>query len=676
MDYRREIDGLRAVAVLPVILFHAGFSAFGGGFVGVDVFFVISGYLITSIILSEIEQGSFSIVNFYERRTRRILPALFLVTLFCLPFAWLWLLPADMVSFTQSLIAASTFSSNILFWRTSGYWGAANELVPLLHTWSLAVEEQYYVIFPLFLMYMWRFRRSWILGSFAVIAIASLAIAQWGAHYYPSAAFFLIVTRAWELAIGAMIAFCFLYRQKAVEALLSRLWLNNLMSLVGLLLIGYAVFMFDKSVPFPGLHALVPTVGTGLIIMFSSPKTLVGRLLGLKLLVGIGLVSYSAYLWHVPLFAFAKYRSPVAPGLTVLLALSLLSIVLAYLSWRYFEKPFRNKTLFDRRKIFIFAGVGTAFFILVGLAGQLYNGWPQRMDERLQVLIEDARMKNAGRELCLHSEVLNRVNDSSCMLVKSTDKLAYLIGDSHAIAMTDAVKPAFEHADIGLVRLTERGCPPVRGVYVYESEADKLRCYSHNNEVYSHLKNNADVDYIVMVSRWAFYMEGLRFDNGEGGVEHAEKLLFDIDKSQLVNGQSPSTTLEQFKQAYTRSIEELLATGKKLILVYPIPEAGWHVPRHITSSYLSNPASALSPGTGSTSYDVYQHRNRFAFQALDGVEEHPNLVRVFPEKLFCNSFLMGRCIVQTDDGILYSDDDHLSNVGSELVITEIIKHLN
>jgi len=210
MKYRAEIDGLRAIAVLPVILFHAGFDLFSGGFIGVDVFFVISGYLITTIILTEKEQGTFSLTNFYERRARRILPALFLVILVSLPFSWVLLFPPDMKDFSQSLVAITFFSSNILFWQETGYWGAANELKPMLHTWSLAVEEQYYVLFPLFLMSMWRFRRRWILISFMVISVISLAAAQWGAYNIPTAIFFILPTRGWELAIGAVIAFYFL----------------------------------------------------------------------------------------------------------------------------------------------------------------------------------------------------------------------------------------------------------------------------------------------------------------------------------------------------------------------------------------------------------------------------------------------------------------------------------
>ena len=198
MYYRREIDGLRAVAVLPVILFHAGFELFSGGFVGVDVFFVISGYLITTIIINEMDDGKFSLLNFYERRARRILPALFFVVLCCIPFAWFLLLPSDMKDFSQSLVAVSTFSSNILFWRESGYFDTAAELKPLLHTWSLAVEEQFYILFPLFLMAAWRFGKRAIVWTLIASFAISLAVAHWGAYNKPGDAFFLLPTRAWE----------------------------------------------------------------------------------------------------------------------------------------------------------------------------------------------------------------------------------------------------------------------------------------------------------------------------------------------------------------------------------------------------------------------------------------------------------------------------------------------
>ena len=260
MKYRAEIDGLRALAVLPVILFHAGFEWFSGGFVGVDVFFVISGYLITTIIISEMAEGKFSIINFYERRARRILPALFFVMAACLPFAWLWLTPSDLKDFGQSLVAVSTFSSNILFWLESGYFASAAEFKPLLHTWSLAVEEQYYILFPIFIMLTWRLGIKWLLILLSIIFFISLGAAQWGAYNRPSASFYLLPMRGWELLVGVFAAFYLNYNKH-----LESQTLNQILSLIGFGMIAYSIIAFDETTPFPSLYALIPTIGTSLL---------------------------------------------------------------------------------------------------------------------------------------------------------------------------------------------------------------------------------------------------------------------------------------------------------------------------------------------------------------------------------------------------------------------------
>ena len=247
MKYRREIDGLRALAVIPVIFFHAGFSLFSGGFVGVDIFFVISGYLITSILINEINSDKFSIINFYERRARRILPALFLVMLVSAPFAWFWLIPADMLDFAQSYSAISVFSSNLLFWKESGYFDVATELKPMLHTWSLAVEEQFYVILPLLLSVLWRFGLNACVTVLTVFAVSSLLLAHWSSSNAPSAAFYLLPFRWWELALGSLTAF-FMYRSTGSGLGLK---LRQLLCYFGVVLIAISLFSFDKHTPFP-----------------------------------------------------------------------------------------------------------------------------------------------------------------------------------------------------------------------------------------------------------------------------------------------------------------------------------------------------------------------------------------------------------------------------------------
>lgn len=371
MEHRKEVDGLRAIAVIPVVLFHAGFQTFSGGFVGVDVFFVISGYLITSIILAEKQAGTFTLVNFYERRARRILPALFLVMFICVPFAWLWLLPSDMKEFAESVFAVSTFISNILFWKTSGYFDAAVELKPLLHTWSLAVEEQYYLLFPLFLMLMWRIGNRWIWPTLFVVGLASLAAAQWGSVARPTPTFYILPTRGWELLIGSFIA---LYFSKETQWQPSNI-VREAAGVAGLLLLAYGILMFDKGTPFPSLYALVPTMGTALIILCSTQQTAVGKLLGNRLLVGVGLISYSAYLWHQPLLAFAKHRIGEEPNQVLLGSLALAPFILAYFSWKYVEAPFRNRQRFGRKEIFAYSALLSAAFILFGVIGAITNGF-------------------------------------------------------------------------------------------------------------------------------------------------------------------------------------------------------------------------------------------------------------------------------------------------------------
>ena len=345
--YRREIDGLRALAILPVILFHGGFDPFRGGFVGVDVFFVISGYLITTIIVADVERGAFSIGRFYERRARRILPALFLVMLVSVPLAWFSLWPVDMREFCQSLIAVPLFGSNFLFWRQSGYFETATELKPLIHTWSLAVEEQFYLAFPLFLRFVPRLRQKRAVIIMTVTAVASFAAAQWMSIYAPAAGFYLIPSRAWELLIGVFAAFHLSGRPGMGQ----QGPLGEGASALGLILILGSVFAYDRNIPFPGLYALAPTCGTALVIVFATSETRIGRLLGNRILVGIGLISYSAYLWHQPLFAFARHLHLLDGNRWIAVLAMLASFALAFVSYVAVELPFRDRNMVSLARV-------------------------------------------------------------------------------------------------------------------------------------------------------------------------------------------------------------------------------------------------------------------------------------------------------------------------------------
>lgn len=375
MTYRPEIDGLRAVAVLPVILFHAGFKWMSGGYVGVDIFFVISGYLITTIIINELDEGRFSIVGFYERRARRILPALFLVLACSLPIAYLLLLPDQLISFSRSLGSVMTFVSNLYFRGEINYFARASEEEPLLHTWSLAVEEQYYLVFPLLAFLLWKIGRALFIAFMLLIALASFLYAESLSLLEPDKAFFDTRLRVWELMIGSLVAIYLVMRWRKREK--NRV-IAEIGSAIGLGLIIWAIVYLEKSTPFPGKYALAPTVGAALVIIFASPATLVGRLLSWRPLVGIGLISYSAYLWHQPIFAFARLMLRTLPSPFVLSCLSVLSLLLAYLSWRFVEKPFRNKERVRRQTVFTLSIAGIVVFGCVALLGEYYKGLPGR----------------------------------------------------------------------------------------------------------------------------------------------------------------------------------------------------------------------------------------------------------------------------------------------------------
>ncbi|MGA0582319.1 MAG: acyltransferase family protein [Castellaniella sp.] len=359
LKYRPEIDGLRAIAVLSVILFHAGVPGLSGGYVGVDVFFVISGYLITGILLRELDAGTFSIISFYERRVRRILPALFLVLIACIPLGWFLMDPYAFWRLGQGLMAVTLFLSNILFWQTTNYFTetAGN---PLLHTWSLGVEEQFYIFFPLFLWLVWRYARAWLWLAIALATAASLMISQWGVQSgRVVAAFYLSPSRAFELLLGSLVAVAAFGGR--IPDLRPRI--ASVLSWVGLGAIAWAATVFSQETPFPGWRALVPSLGAAMILAFVRNNGSLGWLLSRRAMVGLGLISYSAYLWHQPVFAFV-HISGWTPDLSVNLGLVLASLALAWFSWRYVESPFRNRVWISRRSVFAWSGI-----VSVGMLG-------------------------------------------------------------------------------------------------------------------------------------------------------------------------------------------------------------------------------------------------------------------------------------------------------------------
>lgn len=493
MIYRKEIDGLRAIAVLPVIFFHAGFSYFNGGFVGVDIFFVISGYLITSNILNDASKGTFSLAKFYERRIRRIYPALIVVLITTVPFAWLYMFPYQLVDFGQSLLAVLTFSSNFLFWQESGYFLAVAEEKPLLHTWSLSVEEQFYVIYPLLLTLLLKRSRTFTFVFFLILFTFSLALAEYGWRYDMERNFYLITGRIWELLTGAFVAI-FLTSNKKIS-ISSRF--TRIGELVGLAFIVIAVLFFKKETPTPSLQTLLPVGGTALIILFAKAESPLGRVLSSKALTSIGLLSYSAYLWHQPLFAFLKLTlespSVFSFGLIIITTFSF-----AFLSWKFIETPFRNRQKISTKLVFILFALTSATAALAGSYLASNKGHIQRFSAHLHHNIPNPYETSEYRRTKF-DELRSKTKFTS----PTQPKLA-IIGDSFGEDMVNMIveNNAFRNFEV-ITQMIPARCQIYYGsedINLFIAPEDKVLCAQDFNGKLEELSKKADV--IIFATAW------------------------------------------------------------------------------------------------------------------------------------------------------------------------------
>jgi len=660
MKYRAEIDGLRALAVLPVILFHAGYSTFAGGFVGVDVFFVISGFLITSIIYEEISQDRFSIISFYERRARRLLPALFLVCSVSIPFAWAWMLPESLDAFFESLLATNLFLSNVYFWSSSDYFGIAAEHMPLLHTWSLAVEEQFYVFFPLVLLALRRLGWSWTLVSILLLSVLSLGLAQWASSRFPSANFYLLPTRVWELGLGAALSlWC---RNQRIRSAL----LRSIGALTGFGLICFAIIFFDEATPFPSLYALFPVFGTLMILACADSQNFVGRFLSLRPMVFLGLISYSAYLWHQPLFAFARIRSLDEPSKALMLILALSSLILAFFSWKFVEIPFRKRQLLDRKKIFVFSVLATFGLGAFSILGNYNEGFPGRVPSEVLEYAQWNFSRNPRAEHCLSDSNNPIAPNKACKYGDKQNAKIAIWGDSHASALADQIGEKLNPHGQGLIEMSFSGCAPVVGV----AKKSVPGCTKYNSDVLAYLLDSQQIDMVILHARWTLFIEQERYDNQEGGIEPgAKERIFPIE-NQNVRGLERISALTNLLQAQVKMLQ---SSGKRVVLLYPIPEVGWHVPKYLAKkSWFTDGADT----SVTTSVEVYRQRVRNTLRFLDAIQGPPSIIKIKPAELICEDInSLGRCNATLNGVPLYSDDDHLSRFGANLVSKNVVARI-
>lgn len=653
--YRPDIDGLRAVAVLAVVFNHAGLTWLPGGFAGVDVFFVISGYLITRILMQDIQDNRFSLVTFYTRRARRILPALFVMILACFVAGWFMLPPNTFEILAKSAIAALFFVSNIWFWRSSGdYFGTSAEFNPLLHTWSLAVEEQFYLVFPLLLWALVRQpRHIWIL-VIATASLMSFALSLWATTAEPVASFYLAPTRAWELGLGVLLAlgaFPVLRHQAAVSTVAT----------TGLVLIIASFVFLTESASFPGMGALAPCLGATFVIWAGlHGQSPVFRLLSRPPMIWIGLLSYSLYLWHWPVLVGARHLSDSSVLSAEIAALCvLLSILLAWASLHLVERPFRTQgssAFLPQRHIFVFSASSTAVLVGFAFVVTLQNGFPQRVPPQTRAIVEASQESHALDVACRNQSIA----DAPCTLgapATGTRPVEVVIwGDSHAGAMLVGLDQWLRDQGIAARAFVKLGCPPLLdvSVSVLEKQA-KVSCEDHNSDVAALIETTPSIHTVILAARWQLATEGSR-THGEFGAP-----MFLTTPG--AKGDSAEQNPEWMRKGLEQVAVRLSAQGKDMVIIGSVPELSFHAPEAILRNATFGARLPQGP-----SREAFDRRNAKAQKILEDVRDRFGATLLFPADFLCTA----HCRFVHDDRIMYRDDDHLSIFGARWLAAQML----
>lgn len=656
MEYRRDIDGLRGIAVVLVVLFHAGFPGFSGGFIGVDVFFVISGFLITSIIVREIDEQRFSLIAFYERRARRILPALVAVVGCCVLLGWFVLMPSELKRLARSAIVSLIFASNFHFARKSGYFTPSAELEPLLHTWSVAVEEQFYLFFPLVLVALGALGQSHralavVIGMSAISLTGAFALIQ----DEPNLVFYLFVFRIWELGAGAVLALSAFSvpRQRLVRELFA------VFALIGIIL---PATLFTSTEPFPGVAALSSAMGTTVLIWIGRTAggskdagSLVNNLLSHRLLVGIGLISYSLYLWHWPIFSYLRILMGMIslPPLIATLGVAA-SFIAAWLSYRMIEQPFRKPPPGGmRRRPFVLALVSAVAIVgTTATVMDLSKGLPRRFTPENLAIAAAGQDRNSGARDCITLEPSGKL----CSLgdsVGTDGKADFLLwGNSHAAMLVPGLDPAARANGQTGVFAGKDGCSPLLAVRKNEDKD----CVLFNEKVWSWLERREDIDRVILAARWTLMVEG-SFFGGETGPKPQWHWIGN-PAERPVNDTSAALVEASLNDLTAR----IVASGRRVVLIGPVPEIGYNVPLVAARQNLLG-WSFHAPPTAAEFAARVARTDRMMMRIA---AKSPKIDYVRLSDLFCDTQV---CRTRDADGIpLYFDDDHITSTTAATLV--------
>lgn len=642
-----------------MILDHAGVPGFSAGFAGVDIFFVISGFLIGGIVLRALAEGRFSFREFYARRARRILPALFVMILVTLPFAWTLMIPNELRHYGGGAFATIIFMSNVWFLKRIDYFNPEAASDPLLHTWSLAVEEQFYLVLPILLIALWRWRRlrAHLGAAVALFAVASFLVAVLSPPEQTMVRFYLGHTRAWELLSGVLAAMAYARAQSLPAGLRGGL------AMVGLVLSLGAIMVIPDHAGWPGLWTLVPVIGAGLVLLFGHQDSAARRLLSLAPMVWLGAISYSAYLWHQPILGFLAISDNRLSGPLQTTGFLCATLALSYTSWRFVEQPFRLQKLPSRFAAWGMVGMAGCI-VTFAVAAHISHGFPQRLPDQLQVMVGPELDKQQGYKRCIGArQAFGEIQPQTACVLGAADAASVVIwGDSHAAVLGEPLASRLAAHGVGIRMLTLAGCPPVTG-WINPEKPEFVICEDHNRRMYDYLLTDPAVKVVILHAYWNEGIQRLDYDNGVGDRKQDVGHVSTLGDAE---NEPDEIRFSHLADSLTAEMQALKAAGKQVIVVGPVPEPGFDVMDRVAkqiwaSGGLAQPLTI--PTKAALDYAAP------ARAILTGAAHEAGAVWIDPAPLFCTEG--GDCALTTADTSLYFDDSHLAILGAERLVPQL-----